>query len=123
MRIDQIDLVKTQDVDAQKWAQSFMQTITEHKIEIDESLMISWFANAIMVMHDRLHHKKINPLEEKLRVAVEAYGLMRDAALLVLDCDCSVEERLSGHRVTCQVPYIELEINLADEKLQGGSDE
>jgi len=47
---DPSELLKTQDTDAQHWAQSFMSRIEQGfftKEEIDESLMISWFANAI----------------------------------------------------------------------------
>lgn len=39
--------------DAQAWAAFFMKTLDENpSIEIDESLMIGWFANAMMAMHD-----------------------------------------------------------------------
>lgn len=41
--------------DAQAWAKFFMQTMKENpSIVLDESLMISWFANAMMAMHDHL---------------------------------------------------------------------
>jgi hypothetical protein len=33
--------------DAQKWAKAFLDTIVDKSIEIDEGLMISWFANSI----------------------------------------------------------------------------
>ena len=41
--------------DAQAWAKFFMETKAECDWEIDdidESLMIGWFANAMMAMHD-----------------------------------------------------------------------
>jgi hypothetical protein len=41
--------------DAQAWAKFFISTIEEQNLrleDIDESLMIGWFANAIMAMHD-----------------------------------------------------------------------
>ena len=44
------ELLKTLDTDAKHWAEAFMATIAKGhftKDEIDESLMISWFANAI----------------------------------------------------------------------------
>ena len=47
---DPSELLKKQDTDAQHWAQSFMSRIEQGfftKEEIDESLMIVWFANAI----------------------------------------------------------------------------
>ena len=43
--------------DAMAWAKFFMQTKSESgwKLEdIDEALMVGWFANAMMAMHDHL---------------------------------------------------------------------
>lgn len=41
--------------DAQAWAKFFMQTMKENpSIVLDESLMVTWFANAMMAMHDHL---------------------------------------------------------------------
>jgi hypothetical protein len=41
--------------DAQAWAKFFCKTIQENPaIELDESYMIGWFANAMMAMHDHL---------------------------------------------------------------------
>jgi len=40
--------------DAQAWAKFFMKTMGEKEIVIDEALMLSWFANAMMAMHDHL---------------------------------------------------------------------
>lgn len=34
--------------DAQDWAKCFMEKIVAKNVEIDESLMIGWFANALM---------------------------------------------------------------------------
>jgi hypothetical protein len=41
----EIDLHAT--TDAQVWAREFMRIFGERREDIDESLMISWFANAI----------------------------------------------------------------------------
>lgn len=41
--------------DAQAWAKFFIDTIAEQSLrieDIDEALMIGWFANAMMAMHD-----------------------------------------------------------------------
>jgi hypothetical protein len=76
-RIDPMELVKNQDTNAYKWALAFVQTIEEHKIVIDQSTMISWFANAIMCMHDKLYNTKIAQLEatcERYKKALEWYG-------------------------------------------------
>jgi hypothetical protein len=57
--IDPSDLVKQQCTDAQLWAKSFMDTkkkMNWTEEDIDEGLMISWFANAIVVAEDKIHH-------------------------------------------------------------------
>ena len=46
------DLLKALGDDAQRWAQAFMQIIVEPGKEIDEALMIAWFANAIEHSND-----------------------------------------------------------------------
>lgn len=41
--------------DANAWAKFFMQTRAENPdLVIDEALMVGWFANAMMAMHDHL---------------------------------------------------------------------
>ena len=40
--------------DAAKWAAAFQQIVVDGKVEIDEGVMIAWFANAIMNTHDQL---------------------------------------------------------------------
>lgn len=42
---DELDLLNT--TDAEKWAEAFMEEFGDHKEDIDEGLMFSWFANAI----------------------------------------------------------------------------
>ena len=44
--------------DAQAWAKFFMDTWRKNKWgvkDIDEGLMIGWFANAMMAMHDNIY--------------------------------------------------------------------
>lgn len=41
-------------VDASKWATAFSQMAKKHGINIDEGWMVSWFANAMMAMHDHM---------------------------------------------------------------------
>jgi hypothetical protein len=54
------DLLAFLGVDAQKWAQAFCQIANKLGYKspdgepIDEGWMISWFANAMMAMHDHL---------------------------------------------------------------------
>lgn len=40
--------------DAQAWAKFFIETQAKTGFAIDEALMIGWFANAMMAMHDHL---------------------------------------------------------------------
>ena len=47
--------------DAQAWAKFFIQTKKEASWQIediDESLMLGWFANAMMAMHDHLKSQR-----------------------------------------------------------------
>lgn len=50
--------------DAQAWAKFFIKTQAETGFTIDEGLMISWFANAMMAMHDYLKQSKASTIEE-----------------------------------------------------------
>lgn len=40
--------------DASKWAAFFCQVAKKQGLEIDEGWMMSWFANAMMAMHDHM---------------------------------------------------------------------
>jgi len=54
--ISETELLST--TDAQVWAQQFMLMLEENPAAVvDESLMISWFSNAMMTMHDRTREK------------------------------------------------------------------
>ncbi len=46
---------------ADAWAKFYKETFPES----DEGLMIGWFANAMMAMHDSLHKNKVEPLEKE----------------------------------------------------------
>lgn len=50
--MDAFELVATRNTDAAEWAKSFCETFPD--CNVDEGTMISWFANAIMTMHDKL---------------------------------------------------------------------
>ena len=59
--IDPSDLIKEQCTDAQLWAKSFIDQINRgyfKKTDIDEGLMIAWFANAIVIAEDKEYRKK-----------------------------------------------------------------
>lgn len=55
--------------DAKAWAEFFMHTLKENNWsieDIDESLMIGWFANAMMAMFDHLNNTVIIEQTEKI---------------------------------------------------------
>ena len=57
--IDPGDLVKCQSTNARLWAKSFMDTIDANHWDIkdiDEGLMISWFATVIETTKDRMNY-------------------------------------------------------------------
>jgi hypothetical protein len=44
--------------DAVAWAKFFMETKEKGNFEIDEALMIGWFANAMMAMYDHIDQQQ-----------------------------------------------------------------
>ena len=49
------DLSIHQNPDAAAWAKFFIETVNKHpNYVIDEEIMIGWFSNAMMAMHDHL---------------------------------------------------------------------
>lgn len=52
--------------DAKAWSQFFCKTVAEQGLtiaDLDEGVMISWFANAMMAMHDHLKSSSMRPAE------------------------------------------------------------
>jgi methenyltetrahydromethanopterin cyclohydrolase len=57
--LDPIDLIKAQSTDAKLWAKSFIDAMNENDwqlYDIDEQLMLGWFAAAIEATRDRIHN-------------------------------------------------------------------
>ena len=55
------DLLGMLGIDARKWAEAFCQIKQAQgwsAADIDEGLMTTWFANAIMAMHDHLQPER-----------------------------------------------------------------
>ena len=82
--------------DAKAWAEFFIKTKNEHKdYPIDLEIMIGWFANAMMAMHDHIYNKediknseqKIHSLESELKKAQDENKEMRDAIKNLDFCD------------------------------------
>jgi len=65
--------------DAKAWASFYKSTFPE----ADEDLMHTWFANAMMAMHDYLQNNKIAELEQQLAEEREAHERLRTAAMAV----------------------------------------
>jgi hypothetical protein len=40
--------------DAREWARFFMESLAKHGGPVDEGMMIGWFSNAMMAMHDHM---------------------------------------------------------------------
>lgn len=68
-----ITLVKEQSRDAKKWAEAFNQTLIKNGEQpYDPGLLLGWFANAMMAMHDSIHNKEIKTLTAQLKIARDA---------------------------------------------------
>jgi len=65
---DELDLLKTND--AVVWAKEFMRVLG-NGAEVDEGLMISWFANAFYAQEVKSRH--VTPLQEAERAFIEAF--------------------------------------------------
>ena len=48
------DMSIHQNPSAQAWARFFIETRDKTNFTIDEDLMIGWFSNAMMAMHDHI---------------------------------------------------------------------
>ncbi len=62
------ELVKTQNRDAGKWAQAFIETCQKNDTKAmheDFGYVVGWFANAMMAMHDSIHNNEIKLLKEE----------------------------------------------------------
>lgn len=52
--MDNYDMSIHTNPDARAWAAFFKKTVIDTNIPIDEELMQTWFANAMMAMHDSM---------------------------------------------------------------------
>ena len=62
--MDEYDMSIHQNPDAAAWAKFFMECYANYKEPLDEGIMIGWFANAMMAMHDHIKGIKIAPLPD-----------------------------------------------------------
>jgi hypothetical protein len=63
------DMTIHHNPDAQAWAKFFIETTKDMERDVfrDEGYMITWFANAMMAMHDYLHKTEIERLRDVLQ--------------------------------------------------------
>lgn len=62
--------------DAREWATLFIDTWKDVNRKPDLDVMIGWFANAMMAMHDSIHQNEIQTLEKIIKVQDDALGLL-----------------------------------------------
>jgi hypothetical protein len=55
-----------QSMDAEVWAEEFMRLFGKSLSQIDEGLMLSWFANAIMAGYDEARRRHENPASKRV---------------------------------------------------------
>ncbi len=96
-----------QSMDAQVWAKEFMRLFGKSLSQIDEGLMISWFANAIMAGFDeanRRHDKKAKPAEKGIE-ELELKSLLWDYLMDCLAIHHQVKNRKFGSISEAQEYY------------------
>lgn len=87
-------LVGDRDMNASKWADEFMRIVIGGKIEIDQGLMIGWFANIAMCGYDTCAANK-NTEIKKLREALEKIkeeGILVECCWLQDMCEKALKE-------------------------------
>lgn len=63
--------------DAMAWADEYIRIITENPdIDIDEGLMVGWFANALMTGHQRGYENGVRDSRSRFGERVEDGGVM-----------------------------------------------
>lgn len=100
--------------DAKAWVEFYKKTFPE----ADEELMLCWFANAMMAIHDHLHNKKIEPLQEQQHHLIAKLGLISTA---VADNDIDEVKRLlpmSGEQVVREIQAEAVETAANDYQLR-----
>lgn len=87
-----------QTMDARVWAQEFIRIFKDRKEDIDEGLMIGWFANAIMCGSDHMYWNmdeamgKLKAENEELKI--EKINLNNRIACMIDDIQHEREEKL-----------------------------
>lgn len=75
--------------DAAAWAKFFVDTIALRRLrleDIDESLMIGWFANAMMAMHDHVHQSIAEKKSPEQTDQLTRFDLDMDGSMEPSEC-------------------------------------
>ena len=65
---EKIDKFDNTSMDAKVWAKEFMRLYQKkYNWEVDEELMIGWFANAIMAGYDRANRKIAKAISDRIK--------------------------------------------------------
>lgn len=97
-----------QNIDPERWADEFVRLLKNHEISAGIKILIEgWFANAMQVVHDRLHTKKIAVLANHLIKTYETnYAL--DKELQQLRSEIERVNKLNGELIREQRLYNEI---------------
>jgi len=101
-------------MDAKLWAEDFMRRFSGRREDIDEGLMIAWFANAIMRGYDEAMRRQAAALADERRRAME------EAAKVVQEYKLPTGESIAGDTMNRYLDGIAVDI-LA--KAQAGPEE
>jgi hypothetical protein len=68
------------EFDAREWAKEFQRVWGDRLNEVDEELMVGWFANAIMTGYDKAMNDTTFVVGDELRLTVEPDGSISQIA-------------------------------------------
>jgi hypothetical protein len=87
--------------DAKAWAEFFVEVYPGLKDKHD--LMVGWFANAMMAMHDHIHSQP-NPLSAQLAaVTAQRDELLQTVKAVQTMCHGAIRVRIDGIIAKCEV--------------------
>lgn len=72
------DMAIHSSTSALEWAELFIKTKNETSFEIDKDLMLGWFANAMMAMHDSIFNNEINKLQSENKILRDVVAFYAD---------------------------------------------
>jgi len=67
--VDDYDRSIHSNPDAEAWAEFFMRSMKQQGLEVEhipKDLMVAWFANAMMAMHDHLKNRWVGLTDEEI---------------------------------------------------------